>query len=100
MRESPILDGLTMPSLSKAGGGTIDAHPNLFFMGLVNALVDRVFTDVYLGSGVPDVALGEANDIYIDLAALTYYTKSSTVWGASTAIDNNENAVLLISSKR
>jgi hypothetical protein len=85
MRQSPILD---------------KDHPNLFFMGLINALVDRVFTDVYLGSGAPNASLGEENDIYINLAALTYYTKTEAGWGASTAIDNNANAVLLISSKR
>ncbi len=85
MRELPVLD---------------DKTPNLFFISLINALTDRVFTDVYLGSGVPDVDLGQPTDVYINLAALTYYTKSSTGWGASTAIDNNANAVLLISSKR
>lgn len=77
-----------------------DQRANVNFVTLVNQLTDRVFTDVYMGSGVPNVALGEENDIYINLAALTYYTKTAAGWGASTGLDNNENAVLLISSKQ
>jgi hypothetical protein len=74
-------------------------RPNLYLMGLINSLTDRVFTSVYMGSGAPAAGLGEANDLYIDLAGLTFYAKDATGWDAGTALDNNTNTVLLISSK-
>jgi hypothetical protein len=75
--------------------------PTITFMGIINQLVDRVFTDVYLTVGVPDGALGEVGDKAINTSTWIPYTKTAaTTWTAGTAIDNNANAFLLISSKR
>jgi hypothetical protein len=77
------------------------ATPSITFMGLVNQLVDRVFTDVYLTVGVPNAALGAIGDWAINTSTWIPYEKTAaTTWTARTAIDNNANAFLLISSKR
>lgn len=78
-----------------------DGNPNLFLMGIINALTDRVFTDVYLTVGVPAAGLGMVGDMAINTSTWTPYTKTdATTWTAGAAIDNNANAFLLISSKR
>lgn len=76
-----------------------DTLANTYFTQIVNSLVDRVFNDIYLGSGAPNAALGEVNDAYIDLSGLDVYLKDSTGWDAGTALDNNANTVLLIGPK-
>lgn len=74
--------------------------PTASFYQLLDQIVNRIWTDVYVGSGVPDSSLGVAGDLYINLSALTYYIKTVSGWGSSTALDNNENAILLISRKQ
>ena len=77
------------------------ATPTLSFLSIINALVDRVTTDVYLTVGVPNAALGEINDWAINTSTWIPYEKTAaTTWTARTAIDNNANAFLLISAKR
>lgn len=67
---------------------------------LLNSLVDRIVNDLFIGSGVPDVGLGEDGDKYVDLAALTFYTKAAGVWGSSTALGNTAvNTMLLINGQ-
>ena len=67
----------------------------------INELTNRIFTDVYLTVGVPDAALGEVGDYAINTSTWIPYLKTTaTIWTAQTAIDNNANAFLLISSKR
>ena len=64
---------------------------------LINRIIERILADIYIGSGVPDVSLGDNGDIYINLAASTFYTKASDVWGVATALGNlSTNAVNLV----
>lgn len=74
--------------------------PRLNLSQAINQLVDRVFSDVYLTVGVPDAGLGEVNDLAVNTSTWIPYTKTGSGWVAGTAIDNDANAFLLISSKR
>ena len=66
----------------------------------INRLVDRVFTDVYLCVGVPAGGLGVVGDKAINVSTWIPYKKTAAAtWTAQTAIDNNANAFMLISSK-
>lgn len=78
-----------------------DDKPTPNIVQIINQLVERVFTDVYLSVGVPNNALGEVGDYAINVSTWTPYLKTaSATWTVQTAIDNNANAFLLISSKR
>jgi len=70
-------------------------RPNAFFEQLLNGMINRISGDVYLGSGAPAAGLGSNGDTYIDVNALTFYTKASGSWSASTALDNNANTLKL-----
>jgi len=63
---------------------------------LLNQIIDRITPDIFLGDGVPDAALGEDGDAYLNLSALEFYTKSSGAWGSGTTLDNNTNTIKLI----
>lgn len=76
-------------------------RPKRNLVECINQLTNRVFTDVYLSVGVPNAALGEVGDYAINVSTWIPYKKTAvTTWTAQTAIDNNANAFLLISSKR
>lgn len=76
-------------------------NPTTILTQIINQLTSRVFTDVYLCVGVPANGLGEIGDYAINASTWTPYLKTAaTTWTAQTAIDNNTNAFLLISSKR
>jgi hypothetical protein len=78
-----------------------DSSPTLNLVQIINQLTDRVFADVYLTVGVPANGLGEVGDWAINTSTWIPYEKTaSTTWTARTAIDNDVNAFLLISSKR
>lgn len=75
--------------------------PTTNLVQIINQLTDRVFTDVYLTVGVPANGLGVEGDYAINTSTWIPYLKTAaTTWTAQTAIDNNANAFLLISSKR
>lgn len=77
------------------------SKPTRNLVECINQLTSRVFTDVYISVGVPNNALGEVGDWAINVSTWTPYEKTAvTTWTARTAIDNNANAFLLISSKR
>jgi len=70
-------------------------------VNILNQLIDRVFTDVYLTVGVPANGLGSVGDFAINLSNFNYYEKTAaTTWSAGTLIDNSSEAFLLITAKR
>lgn len=72
-----------------------NGFPTQFFEQLINGIIDRIAGDIYLGSGAPAAGLGEDGDTYLDLNGLAFYTKSSSTWSGSTALDNNTNTLKL-----
>jgi len=84
-------------------GDNVDdgTKPTRNMVECINQLTSRVFNDVYVTVGVPAAGLGEEGDYAINTSTWIPYLKTTpTVWTAQTAIDNNANAFLLISSKR
>lgn len=76
-------------------------RPKRNLVECINQLTSRVWTDVYLTVGVPVAGLGQVGDWAINTTTWIPYEKTDSItWTAHTAIDNDQNAFLLISSKR
>jgi len=83
-------------NISISNGG----YPSNFFEELINSMIDRIVNDVYAGSGAPSAVLGEDGDLYLDLSGLDFYSKTSGVWDAGTALGNTDSDTVLLINGR